>query len=340
MCSVAIRLQDLMPMPAAVVAPVRDGDRVIDFEIIDTNPAADLVYLAGRQRSAVGHRLRALMPWIEDVGVWRLYHDALTSQAPVTYRDFDLHYPGQPSPTTWDITTMPLGDNVLVFFTDVTDDWSRYREREERTAAERVSVERTRMARDLHDTVIQDVIGASMAFARLATIVNPAIAEQLSAIIDIHDDVVRHLRGVLFDLRSRQRRDLRAEIDEVIDAAAVALGFPPCVRMGPLDAVCDGAVVGDHLVSMLRETLSNVARHAHAHHVLVEIREADGWLTLDVTDDGVSIDPAAPRGSGLANLDERTRLLGGMSFVDTPPTGGTRVVCELPVGAATVAQAV
>ena len=97
--------------------------------------------------------------------------------------------------------------------------------------------------------------------------------------------------------------------------------------LGPLTAAVEVAAY-----RIAGESLTNVARHAHAHACVVRLREADGQLVVEVADDGTGIAADAQAGVGLVSLRERAAELGGRSEVTCPPGGGTVVRAWLPMG--------
>ncbi|MEV8503559.1 ATP-binding protein [Actinoplanes sp. NPDC051475] len=100
---------------------------------------------------------------------------------------------------------------------------------------------------------------------------------------------------------------------------------------GPVDSAVPDDVVPE-LLAVLREALSNAARHAQASAVRVSVRAADGEVVIRIEDDGVGTDPAAARGS-LINMGERARDLGGVFEIGPGPTGGTVLSWRVPLGA-------
>ncbi len=174
--------------------------------------------------------------------------------------------------------------------------------------------ERERIARDLHDDVIQRVFAAGLSLQATAQMSSqPVVQERLSRVVDDLDVTIQHVRNTIFELgRSRvPTASLRADIVGVCNEAAAALGFDPVCRFsGPIDSsVPDEVAV--HLVFSLRESLSNVARHARASHVDVALTVDGSVVRLTVTDDGIGIGPDAGRRSGLTNLAERAASVGG-----------------------------
>ena len=191
--------------------------------------------------------------------------------------------------------------------------------------------ERERIARNLHDTVIQRLFAVGLALQGTDRIlVRPEAHERLQASIDDLDETIRQIRTTIFAI-SRPRGvaggGLRSDILELTDEAAGRLGLDVHVDFdGPIDTAVV-AETADHLLVTIREAISNVVRHAHASVVEVDVHVDEDSLLLRVIDDGVGIDPAsaASGGRGLANLSERAKLLGGRCDVRARPEGGTEL---------------
>ncbi|GLY86742.1 histidine kinase [Actinoallomurus iriomotensis] len=205
---------------------------------------------------------------------------------------------------------------------------------ERRRDVERLVVfeDRDRIAKDLHDTVIQRLFAIAMTLMSAIKITKkPDVAVRVQRAVDDLDDTIRQIRSTIFALQTSADDEpaLRARLFGVIDGAGESLGFAPAVRLdGLLDTVVDEAT-GDHLIAVLREALSNVARHAHASRVDVTVA-AGSDLLLRVADDGVGLG-ATSRRSGLANLDDRARRLGGTFDVRSGETGGTVLEWRVPL---------
>jgi signal transduction histidine kinase len=208
---------------------------------------------------------------------------------------------------------------------------------EHRRQAEQVAVyeDRDRIARDLHDLVIQRLYATGMSLqGAVAMISSSDAADRVSHAVDGLDETIREIRSSIFALQSRPEPSLpgvRARILATADEMTGPLGFPPTLRLdGRLDEEVSGDVA-DHLLGALREALSNVARHAAASRADVTVRAAGG-LTLTVRDDGVGIaDPQ--RHSGLGNLEDRAAKLGGSLRVARHPDGGTELSWRVPLAA-------
>jgi len=199
---------------------------------------------------------------------------------------------------------------------------------------ERLAVleDRDRIARDLHDLVIQRLFATGLALQGLVPhLAKPDQRTRLERSVDDLDETIREVRKSIFSLTAaKPASSLRAAILDTASAAAATLGFEPTVRLaGPLDTAVP-APVQEHLLAVAREGLSNVARHAHASRVTVEVSVQDGQVVLSVVDNGNGMARAGRR-SGLANLQDRASASGGDVTVDAPDDGGTRLVWRAPL---------
>jgi signal transduction histidine kinase len=205
---------------------------------------------------------------------------------------------------------------------------------ERRRDAERLVVleDRDRIAKDLHDTVIQRLFAIAMTLMSAMKITQKRdVAVRVQRAVDDLDDTIRQVRSTVFALQATGEDEptLRSRLFGVIDGAAESLGFAPAMRLdGLLDTVVDEAT-GEHLIAVLREALSNAARHAHATRVDVSV-VAGADLLLRVADDGVGI-PETGRRSGLANMASRAKSLGGEFDVRPGETGGTVLEWRVPL---------
>jgi signal transduction histidine kinase len=215
---------------------------------------------------------------------------------------------------------------------------------EHRRQAERVAVfeDRDRIARDLHDLVIQRLYATGMSLQGATSLISsPDVAQRVVAAVDALDDTIKEIRTSIFALQTRQDAKplgLRARILQVVDEMTGVLGFPPGVILeGLLDDVPQD--VGEHLLSVLREALANAARHSGASRVDVRVQAA-GDLSLTVRDNGSGMKDTTRR-SGLANLDQRALSLGGSFRVAPAAGGGTELDWRVPLAGPRVpAQAV
>ncbi|MEX0169119.1 GAF domain-containing sensor histidine kinase [Streptomyces sp. LMG1-1-1.1] len=210
---------------------------------------------------------------------------------------------------------------------------------------ERLAVyeDRDRIARDLHDLVIQRLFATGMMLesAQRRSIV-PAVREGVGKAVDELDVTIQEIRTAIFALQqgpAEAPSGLRTRVLREINMAAVPLGFKPAHRfLGAIDSTV-GELTGKNLVAALREALSNAFRHAEADRIEVVVDAnatlADGTagVRLSVADDGIGI-PAGGRRSGLRNLARRAESLGGASWCGPglgEDGGGTTVVWEAPL---------
>jgi signal transduction histidine kinase len=191
--------------------------------------------------------------------------------------------------------------------------------------------DRERIARDLHDVVIQRLFATGLhlqSAARLA--VRPEVVERLNSAVDDLDTTIRDIRSAIFELRSPARGELRSEVRALVEAAAAPLGFRPTLTLtGPVDLSATPEI-RDDLLAVVREALSNVVRHANASAAAVEVSAGEARLAVRVSDNGVGIAGETAR-SGLANLRERAVRHGGAFEVRRCEPTGTIVEWSVPV---------
>jgi signal transduction histidine kinase len=184
--------------------------------------------------------------------------------------------------------------------------------------------ERERIAADLHDHVIQRLFATGLSLQALASTLGPGRAGQrvLTAIADL-DATIAQIRTSIFALEQNPQsppQGLRARLLSVVTDVTPALGFAPAVRFsGLLDCLPDQTA--EDLLAVLREALTNIARHAHAHTADVDLSGHPQWLTLDIRDDGAGLGDTTRR-SGLTNLRHRAQHHGGtLTLTPCDPTG-------------------
>ena len=206
---------------------------------------------------------------------------------------------------------------------------------EHRRQAEQMTVfeDRDRIARDLHDLVIQRLYATGMSLQGASSLITaPEVADRVSRSVDALDDTIRDIRSAIFALQTHPQGrpgSVRSRILFVAQEMAPALGFAPSLQLdGKLDTVLPEEIA-EHLLTALREALSNAARHASASRVDVSIR-ADDELRLTVRDDGVGLS-ASGRRSGLANLEQRAADLGGSMSTEPAAGGGTQLSWSVPL---------
>ena len=190
--------------------------------------------------------------------------------------------------------------------------------------------DRERIARDLHDSVIQRLFAVGMLLETTAQLTDkPEVEERLSQAVDDLDRTVRDIRSTIFSLHSAGivAGSLRAAVADIGNGVAGVLGFYPSVYFdGPVDSGVPEDLADD-VRAVVREALSNVAKHARATAVTVRVDVADGVVTVSVDDDGVGIDRAteSAAGNGLVNMATRAERAGGHFAVRRASDGGTHL---------------
>lgn len=193
--------------------------------------------------------------------------------------------------------------------------------------------DRTRIARDLHDHVIQHLFATGLNLQATAAGTDPVTAGRIMEQIREIDGAIAQIRQSIFAMRHEAEAmssNLRARILEIVDHAGEGLPTKPRVTfLGPVDLMADAALTDD-VSAAVTEALSNAVRHADAQHVDVTVAAAAGHVTVEVVDDGVGPGEML-RVSGLGNLRDRAEARGGTFEVAPAPGGGTRVAWSVPV---------
>jgi signal transduction histidine kinase len=197
-----------------------------------------------------------------------------------------------------------------------------------RTAEQKLVLleDRDRIAMDLHDHVIQELFAIGLSLEATASqLPDEEVAQRLRRRVEDIDRTIRRIRTSIFELRGMLPNagdGLRQRVLAVTSDLVAALGFTPHVTFsGVLDVRLVDELVDD-VVACVRETLSNVAKHARAKSAMVDLSLAGEVLTVMVTDDGVGL-RATTRSSGTANLRARAQKWGGTFALAPGPTGGT-----------------
>jgi len=194
-----------------------------------------------------------------------------------------------------------------------------------------VVVDRDRIARDLHDQVIQRLfaVGLGIEGTRRRSD-SPAVTSRLTQHIDQLQDVIEEIRSAIFALHAQRGagRGLRARLQNAIADTTADSAIRTTVRLsGAFDRVPAG--LAEHAEAVVREAVTNVLRHARAAELAVTV-SLDGDLVVEVSDTGIGMPDAVAR-SGLRNLEQRAAEAGGSLRLDRPAGGGTSLVWTVPV---------
>ncbi|MPZ81729.1 MAG: GAF domain-containing protein [Actinophytocola sp.] len=200
----------------------------------------------------------------------------------------------------------------------------------------RLLEDRDRIGRVLHDHVIQELFATGMSLHSIASTAATDQQHRLMNAVRKLDQVVRDIRETIFDLHNQSAPgeqalpSLRRTLTEITRETTHPLGFTPALRLdGPLDTFVPGAVAAD-LTAVVREALSNTARHAHATTATVQITATPNTLTARIEDDGRGMGDTTRR-SGLANLRARAEKHGGTFIIDSTLGHGTTLTWTVPL---------
>lgn len=191
--------------------------------------------------------------------------------------------------------------------------------------------DRDRIARDLHDLVIQRLFATGLQLQGARRIaVSDEVQKRLDDAVKDLDETIRDIRSTIFELQHSGDSSLRADLRSLVKEYVPVLGFTPLVRTsGPVDTMV-GRDVAQHVLAVLREALSNVAKHAGADASVVELHAGEERVLLTVTDNGRGV-PDDRHESGLRNIRRRATDLGGETRVIPEDPNGTRLEWWAPL---------
>ncbi len=194
--------------------------------------------------------------------------------------------------------------------------------------------DRDRLARDLHDTVIQQLFAVGLSLQSIAATAGEGIAERLNVAISDIDGTIRQVRSSIYELGiTHDDRGVRSGVLELLRELNPVVGFEIRASFeGPVDTAVPDRVAR-HLLATIREAVTNVGRHAHATESSVAVRVEGGLCRLQVVDNGSGMDETevSEGGLGLVNLQRRAEKLHGTFVVECPESGGTTLTWEVPV---------
>jgi signal transduction histidine kinase len=192
--------------------------------------------------------------------------------------------------------------------------------------------DRDRIARDLHDLVIQRLFATGLQLQGIrGIVVNPEVGVRLEQAVDDLDQTIRDIRTTIFELQHRQGGSLRSLARALVKEYVPVLGFTPTLRiLGPVDTAVSSSV-SEQLLAVLREALSNIARHALADRADVEIAATPDAVVLTVTDNGTGL-PVERTESGLRNARRRASAQGGTFELEPNEPSGTVLRWRVPTG--------
>ncbi|WP_066516341.1 GAF domain-containing sensor histidine kinase [Curtobacterium ammoniigenes] len=203
--------------------------------------------------------------------------------------------------------------------------------RQDRRRLERID-DRRRIARDLHDHVIQRLFAAGLSLQIAAEQAPENLRPRIESQVEAIDGAIVEIRTAVFALRTAEHPARPTTRDRILDAVAElspALGHRPRITfVGPVDLVVTGELARD-VVAVVRESVANVARHASGASCSVEVAVHDARVVVTVLDGGPGVGQSARHG-GTANLASRAAARDGRYELADAPDGGTRVVWDVP----------
>ncbi|MEQ1735079.1 MAG: GAF domain-containing protein [Rhodoglobus sp.] len=189
--------------------------------------------------------------------------------------------------------------------------------------------DRSRIARDLHDHVIQRLFGAGLSLQALArSVPDEASRTKLTEQVDALDAAITEIRTAIFAMtsaRDARQPSLRHRVIDLVGQMSDLFSEAPRVTFSGAVDLMVTAELADDISAVIREGLSNVARHASAHEVSVAVSLAGGVVSVEILDDGVGIDKAIGRSSGTINLARRAVAWKGAFVVAPRQPRGTRL---------------
>lgn len=322
----AVHLLDGSPDGLLLVAP--DG-RIV---LANRSAATMFGYEDGRSEDGlVGRLVDELVPDEQRDGHAARRHgyarDPRERPMGTELRLFGQHRSGGLFPVEISLSPLTIGGESQTVATvrDVT-------ERQEARAKLVLQEERTRIAHDLHDLVIQRLFAAGMSLQSVTNLIESDVArDRVIAVTDELDETVSAIRSAIFRIGTyHEVRSLASHLGSVVDEWSGDLGFIPDLRIvGSIDDVPD--FVGDQLVATLTEALSNMVRHAAATTATIRVTRTERTIRMSVRDDGRGIDLTPRPLGGLSRLVWRAAELGGSCSVGPADPIGTELVWQVPI---------
>ena len=190
--------------------------------------------------------------------------------------------------------------------------------------------DRGRIARDMHDHVIQRLFATGLSLQSATAVVDdPIVRARLDSAVDELDAAIKEIRHTIFQLHDPRAQQLSDDLRHLVQVLSHGAGPTPVLTLDPTLATLSTPLVDD-LVAVVREGLSNAVRHARASTVTVDVRQQEGQVVVRVEDDGVGLDPGQVR-SGLVNLGDRATRRDGAFVVERRDPRGTTLQWRAPL---------
>ncbi len=327
------RLADIFNEAPSLMCVLRGPEHVIER-------ANDLYLKLVGNRNVLGKPMREALPEVEGQGFFeildRVYRTGKTFVG-ADERIMLQRQPGQPLEERYvDFVYQPLRDadgSISGIFAQGVDLTGR--KRAEEALLEIREGERRRIARDLHDLVLQDISGALQTIQAVQIEQEPAAAQEngVEAALDALRQAIAGLRETIYDLRRDSGKPLIREVQSLVEYNRQLI--PECELTLRVEAEFPQDIpepVSRELLRIVQEALVNVRRHSGAHHASVVLSGSGNELRVRVSDDGRGFDPSAtPEGTGRSGMRERALALGGELGSWSEPNKGTSVTVTIPL---------
>lgn len=335
------RPAELESLAWSIVEAAPDAIVIVDAEglIRVANDQTEVLFGWGREE-LIGKEIEMLIP--ADLRGGHVARRTEYGRAPVTrpmgaaQELSGLHRDGRQVPVDISLSTLHAGDAVwtIAMVRDTSTHVALERRVRDEQARTQLAEDRERLARDLHDNVIQEVFAIGLGLQGVAGRVDdPDLKPRIEAAVDDLDHVIGSIRSAIFELHRAPEdpEGVQHAVEEVVVRHRSSLsGSLSMEVLGDPRRV--PAAIAHSLVAVLRESLSNIARHASAKETTVELEVEPRCVRLRVIDDGVGFDAELlEHRGGVSNMLERARLLGGSCTIESGAGGGTSVSWEAPI---------
>lgn len=194
----------------------------------------------------------------------------------------------------------------------------------------RLVAEHDRIARDLHDNVIQRLFAVGLSLQSVQPLSDGLVQDRVAGAVEAVDEVIREIRETIFELNRPGDQGVRVALRKLVVDVAGQFGLQPKIKFqGPVDSVVDEELTS-HVLAVAREALSNAARHGMAQNVQVSLDVSSSAILLRVADDGKGFPESLPRGNGLSNMTARAQILGGELRVISTGDSGSVIEWQVP----------
>jgi PAS domain S-box-containing protein len=270
--------------------------------------------------------------WMDPAEFDELCHRlvGVSTSCEVTLRD----HQGRPIPASLNAAKInePNGQIIWVLmFHDLRDERAAAAVLADARSRIAISDDRDRIARDLHDTVIQRLFATGMSLQ--AALGRPDPRDRIVRAVAGIDEAIRSLRTSIFTMRSADDTvNIVHSLTALVEEARRLFTCPLTITVDDAVEAHVGSNVGEDVLALVRETLSNAAKYSEANLVTIAVTSNDDTLRIEIADDGVGFDPAVPTGGqGLRNLRNRAEHIGGRCSITSAPGQGTRAEFLIPI---------